>query len=90
MTKIAQKPEPSFGLDMGFDEALRRFAATVPSEVEQSIKASKQKRSPPLVDENPNKLVKGRPPQDDPPRRPARDKRGKEPPESLKRKLSSD
>ena len=47
------KPAPPFGLDVGFDEALERFAQTKPSEVEASIERGKQtkplsgKRKPP-------------------------------------------
>jgi hypothetical protein len=33
-------PEPPLGLDMPFDEALRRFIATKPKEVEENIKQS--------------------------------------------------
>ena len=54
MTRIGQKPEPPLKLDMDFGEALSRFVATKPSEVEDSIERSKTKK----------------PPQDSPPRRP--------------------
>jgi len=40
------KREPPFGLDIGFFEALERFAGTDPKEVEGSIKRSKQKKPP--------------------------------------------
>lgn len=39
-----KKLEPPFGLDMDFEEALRRFARTKPSEVEASIQKSKKKK----------------------------------------------
>jgi hypothetical protein len=35
-------PEPPLRLDMPFDEALKRFIATDPKEVEESIKHSKK------------------------------------------------
>lgn len=54
-----RKLEPSFKLDMNFEEALERFARTAPKEVVASVERSKQKR----------------PPQDESPRRPARVKR---------------
>jgi hypothetical protein len=40
------KPAPPFKLDMGFDEALERFARTKPSEVEASIEQGKQSKPP--------------------------------------------
>jgi len=40
------KPAPPFHLDMGFDEALERFAGTKPSEVEASIERGKQTKPP--------------------------------------------
>ena len=40
------KPTPPFKLDMGFDEALERFARTKPSEVEVSIEQGKQSKPP--------------------------------------------
>jgi hypothetical protein len=47
MRKIkSTPPEPAFGLDMPFDEALKRFIGTDPKEVESSIKKSKQKKPP--------------------------------------------
>jgi hypothetical protein len=46
-------PEPPLRLNMSFDEALKRFIATKPSEVEESMKGSKketagQKRRKPV------------------------------------------
>ncbi len=35
-------PEPPLRLDMPFDEALKRFMQTKPSEVEESMKGSKK------------------------------------------------
>jgi len=61
VTAERKKQEPAFGLDMGFEEALRRFAGTDPKEVAESIERSKQKR----------------PSGTEPPRRPARAERGK-------------
>ena len=47
MKKIkSTPPEPPFGLDMPFDEALRRFIATKPDELEANIKRSKKKKPP--------------------------------------------
>jgi hypothetical protein len=45
MTKGIKHPSP-LRIDMGFDEALARFAKTKPSEVEASIKRAKQKKPP--------------------------------------------
>jgi hypothetical protein len=42
----ATPPEPPFGLDMPFDEALKRFVGTDPAEVEANIKRSKKKKPP--------------------------------------------
>ena len=39
-------PEPPLGLDMPFDEALKRFIGTDPREVEASIKRAKKKKPP--------------------------------------------
>ena len=61
--------ESPLKLDLSFGEALSRFVATKPEEVEESIERSKSKK----------------PPQDAPPRRPARSKR-ELPPGSRKRK----
>jgi len=41
-----KKLEPKFGLDMPFDEALRRFIQAKPKEVEKSIERSKQAKKP--------------------------------------------
>ena len=54
-----RKTEPPLFLDMSFGEALSRFVATSPKEVEESVDRAKTKK----------------PPQDDAPRRPARIKR---------------
>jgi hypothetical protein len=53
-----RKHEKPFGLDMGFDEALRRFVGTKPSEAADSVAADKEergppKRPPPLEEEKP-------------------------------------
>lgn len=40
----ATPPEPPFGLDMPFDEALKRFIATDPKEVEASANGPKKKK----------------------------------------------
>jgi hypothetical protein len=63
MTNKGKKLEPPLRLDMHFGEALSRFVATDPKEVEGSVDRSKTKK----------------PPQDGPPRRPARQKRDKTP-----------
>jgi hypothetical protein len=39
-------PEPPLGLDMPFDEALKRFIGTDPKEVEASVKRAKKKKPP--------------------------------------------
>lgn len=54
MTEKGRKQEPPFTLDVSFGEAMTRFVAVKPKEVEESIERSKTKK----------------PPQDDPPRRP--------------------
>ena len=59
MTKKGRKMEPPLKLDMSFGEALSRFAAVKPKEVDDSIAKAKAKK----------------PPRDDPPRRPERAKR---------------
>jgi hypothetical protein len=41
-----KKLEPKFGLDMPFNEALRRFIQAKPKEVEKSIERSKQAKKP--------------------------------------------
>lgn len=42
----SQPPEPPFGLDMPFDEALKRFIGTDPKEVQANIDKSKKKNPP--------------------------------------------
>ena len=39
-------PEPPLGLDMPFEEALRGFIGTDPSELEASVKRAKKKKPP--------------------------------------------
>jgi hypothetical protein len=39
-------PEPPLGLDMPFDEALKRFIGTDPKEVEAGVKRAKKKKPP--------------------------------------------
>ena len=64
MTEKPKKLEAPLKLDLSFEEALSRFVATDPKEVEASIERSKMKK----------------PPRDATPRRPARQsKRGKSP-----------
>lgn len=46
MSNKGKKLEPKLGLNMDFDEAMSRFAATLPSEVEASIAKSKEKKPP--------------------------------------------
>lgn len=64
MTNKGKKLEPPLKLNIGFEEALSRFVATNPKEVEESIERSKTKK----------------PPQDTPPRRPASKKKVGSPP----------
>lgn len=59
MTDEKRKLEPPLKIDMAFGEALSRFVATKPAEVEDSIERSKTKK----------------PPGDGPSRRPARQRR---------------
>lgn len=61
MTNAGKKLEPPLKLDMSFGEAMSRFVATNPKQIDESIKRSKTKK----------------PPQDDSPRRPERAKRRK-------------
>jgi hypothetical protein len=42
----SEPPEPPFGLDMPFDEALKRFIGTDPKEVQANIDKSKKKKPP--------------------------------------------
>ena len=60
MTNKGKKLDPPLKLDLSFTEAMSRFVATSPKEVAEGIERSKTKK----------------PPQDDPPRRPARSERG--------------
>lgn len=47
MRKIkSTPPEPALGLDMPFDEALKRFIGTDPREVDASVKRAKKKKPP--------------------------------------------
>jgi hypothetical protein len=47
MRKIkATPPDPPLGLDMPFDEALRRFIGADPAEVEANIRRAKKKKPP--------------------------------------------
>jgi hypothetical protein len=46
MTNEGKKLEPPLKLDMSFGEALSRFVATKPKEVDESIERSKQKKPP--------------------------------------------
>ena len=39
-------PEPPFGLDMPFDEALKRFIGSDPAEVDANIMRAKKKKPP--------------------------------------------
>jgi hypothetical protein len=55
MTNEGKKLEPPLKLEMSFGEAMRRFVATKPYEVDESIERSKTKK----------------PARDDSPRRPA-------------------
>jgi hypothetical protein len=43
------KTQPPLGLDMGFDEALRRFIQTDPKELAENVAAEKKKREPPKL-----------------------------------------
>jgi hypothetical protein len=46
MTNKGKKLEPPLKLDMRFREALRRFVATAPKEVDENIERSKTKKPP--------------------------------------------
>lgn len=59
MTNKGKKLEPPLKLDMDFGEALRRFVATSPKEVEELIEQSKQRK--PLRDDAPQRSERGRP-----------------------------
>jgi hypothetical protein len=69
-----RKLEPPLRLDMDFNEALSRFVATDPKEVDESIERSKTKK----------------PPGDGPPRRPARTSDRGKPPKSRITRPSGD
>lgn len=46
---MKSKPQPPFGLDMPFNEALARFIGTAPAELEQVAGQKKERRpKPPL------------------------------------------
>jgi hypothetical protein len=57
--------EKPLGLDMGFDEALRRFIQTDPKELAENVAAAKERRGPP--EQSPPAEV-----DDKPPKRPAK------------------
>lgn len=46
MSADKRKTEPPFRLDMDFEEALKRFLQTSPSEVNESVERAKQKKPP--------------------------------------------
>lgn len=46
MTNKGRKIEPPLKLDLSFGEALSRFAATKPEQVDESIKRAKAKKPP--------------------------------------------
>ncbi|MGU3418210.1 hypothetical protein [Methylobacterium sp. D54C] len=46
MSADKHKTEPPFGLDIDFGEALERFIATRPKEVEEGIQRARQKKVP--------------------------------------------
>lgn len=46
MKRKGKKLAPRLALDMSFEEALSRFVATKPKEVEASIKRAKKKQPP--------------------------------------------
>ena len=50
-----KKQERPLGLDLPFDEALRRFLGTDKAEVEEGIAQAKEKRPPPDGQEPPPK-----------------------------------
>lgn len=54
------KAQPPLGLDMGFDEALRRFIQTHPKDVAANVAAAKEGRGPP--EQSPPSEVDGKPP----------------------------
>ena len=54
------KTQPPLGLNMGFDEALRRFIQTDPKELAENVAAEKKRRGPPK--QSPPKEVDEKPP----------------------------
>jgi hypothetical protein len=46
MSNKGKRLQPKFGLDMSFDEALQRFIAADPAEVDALIKRGKKKKPP--------------------------------------------
>lgn len=46
MTNDKRKTEPPLRLDMDFGEALSRFVATKPKELDESVERAKQKKPP--------------------------------------------
>ena len=46
MTNVGKKLEPPLKLDLSFSEALSRFVATKPKEVDAGIERSKTKKPP--------------------------------------------
>ena len=59
-----KSPLPPLGLDMGFDEALRRFIQADPKELAENVATAKERRGPP--EQSPPDEV-----DDKPPKRPA-------------------
>lgn len=51
---------PPLGLDMGFDEALRRFIGTDPKELAENVATAKEGRQPPK--QSPPQEVDSKPP----------------------------
>jgi len=62
--KGGKPTEPPLGLDLPFDEALRRFIGTSPKELAENVAASKKRRE--LPEQSPPEEV-----DDKPPKRPA-------------------
>jgi hypothetical protein len=55
---VTAKREKPFHLDMGFDEALRRFVGTDPRELDEPNKASKKERAKRLPKSNQTNQIK--------------------------------
>jgi hypothetical protein len=53
MNPRGKKLEPKLGLDMPFDELVRRMMQTKPEEVERSIEKAKQAKTPPAKRKRP-------------------------------------